>query len=75
MSVIKIKNEQGEFVDITVLQGPKGETGDTGPQGPKGDTGAAGQNGTSVSVIEATSESNAITLSQQNPNNIYYWSE
>ena len=37
--------------------------------------GINGQDGTSVSVIEATSESNAISLSQQNPNNIYYWSE
>lgn len=59
---------QGE----TGPQGPQGEKGETGPQGPKGDTGPAG---TSVSVIEATDEATAISLSQQNPNNVYYWSE
>ena len=69
MSVIKIKNESGEFVDIPVIQGPQGEQGIQGPTGP------AGQDGTSVSVIQAASESEAITLSQQNPNNIYYWTE
>ena len=69
MSLIKIKNEQGEFIDIPVIQGPPGPKGDTGDIGPQGLA------GTSVNVIEATSESNAISLSQQNPNNIYYWSE
>lgn len=60
------------------IQGEKGDKGDTGEQGPKGETGATGPqgpSGTSVNVIRATDESNAITLSQQNPNNIYYWSE
>lgn len=33
MSVLKIKNEHNEWVDITTIQGPKG---DTGPQGPAG---------------------------------------
>ena len=90
MSIIKIKNESGEFVDIPVIrgsqgiqgiqgtagpQGPKGDTGATGPQGPKGDAGEPGPAGTSIIVIEATNESNAISLSQQNPNNVYYWSE
>lgn len=72
-----IKGPKGD----TGPQGPQGEKGDTGlqgetgpqgPQGPKGDTGPAG---TSVSVIEATDEATAISLSQQNPNNVYYWSE
>ena len=75
MSAIKIRNEEGQFVDIPVIQGPQGIQGETGPTGPQGPTGPAGSDGTSVSVIQATSESNAITLSQQNPNNIYYWSE
>lgn len=63
------QGEKGE----TGLQGPKG---DTGPQGPKGDTGPqgpAGRDGTSVNVIKADSESQALELSQNNPNNIYYW--
>lgn len=56
-------------------KGDKGDTGETGPQGPKGDTGPQGPSGTSVSVIQATDENNAISLSQSNPNNIYYWEE
>ena len=72
MSVIKVKNESGRFVDIPVIQGPQGEQGIQGPTGP---TGPAGQNGTSVNVVQATDESTAISLSQSNPNNIYYWSE
>ncbi len=72
MSVIKVKNESGQFVDIPVIQGPQGEQGIQGPTGP---TGPAGQNGTSVNVVQATDESTAISLSQSNPNNIYYWSE
>ena len=72
MSVIKVRNEEGEFVDIPVIQGAKGDKGDIGPQGEQG---LPGQDGTSVNVVEATDENNAISLSQQNPNNIYYWSE
>lgn len=72
MSVVKVKNEDGEFIDIPVIQGEKGEKGDTGPQGLPGPVGPAG---TSVNVIEATDEANAITLSLQNPNNIYFWGE
>lgn len=75
MSVIKVKNENGEFVDIPVIQGPQGEQGPTGATGPQGPTGPAGQDGTSVSVIEAADETTAISLSTQNPNNIYFWEE
>lgn len=162
MSVIKIRDESGEFVDIPVIKGEKGEngpsnvltigsvtSGDTAsaiitgespnqvlnlvlPKGDKGDTGAQGEDGipgtsgqdgadgvspnisvkvnnatqyiltitdaddsfdtpnlkgqngtdgqdgvdgTSVLVIEATDENNALTLSTQNPNNIYFWEE
>lgn len=75
MSVIKVRNEKGEFVDIPVIQGAKGNKGDKGDIGPQGEQGPPGQDGTSVNVVEATDENNAISLSQQNPNNIYYWSE
>lgn len=61
MATIKVKDsETGEFVEIPVLQGSPGEPG---------------QDGTSVNVIKANSEVEAITLSAQNPNNIYYWVE
>ena len=42
---------------------------------PKGANGQDGVDGTSVLVIEATDENNALTLSTQNPNNIYFWEE
>lgn len=118
MSVIKIRNEEGLFVDIPVIQGEQGATGEAGQDGVDGSKiysspltpenftegidgdwyirtttydmyekvdgewvvrlnlkGPTGENGASVNVIQATDENNAITLSQQNPNNIYYWSE
>lgn len=74
MATIKIK-EGNEFVDISTIQGPIGPQGEQGTQGPQGPAGQDGANGTSVSVIQATDEATAISLSQQNPNNIYYWSE
>ena len=72
MSVIKVRNELGQFVDIPVLQGEKGEQG---PQGKRGPQGPSGANGTSVTVVQATDENNAISLSTQHPNNIYFWEE
>ena len=82
-----LKGDQGiqGIKGDTGLQGAQGAKGDTGltgaqgiqgiqgVQGIKGDTGATGANGTSVSVILASNEANAITLSTANPNNIYYW--
>lgn len=65
MSVIKVK-DNNKFIDIATIQGPIGPQGEQGTQGPQGE---------SISVIQATDESNAISLSQQNPNNIYYWSD
>lgn len=53
-------------------QGPKGEQG---PQGERGPQGPSGANGTSVTVVQATDENNAISLSTQHPNNIYFWEE
>lgn len=53
-------------------QGPKGEQG---PQGERGPQGPSGANGTSVTVVQATDENNAISLSTKHPNNIYYWEE
>ena len=59
------KGEAFKYSDFT----PEQLEGLRGPQGEQGETGA------SVSVIQATTEEEAITLSQQNPNNIYYWQE
>lgn len=46
MSVIKVRNEDGEFVDIPVIKGDKGEKGDPGNKGDKGDPGSAGASAT-----------------------------
>lgn len=72
MSVIKVRNELGQFVDIPALKGEKGDKGETGATGPQG---PSGTNGTSVTVVQATDENNAISLSTQHPNNIYFWEE
>ena len=39
MPVLKYKTEDGKFVGLPIIQGPKGDTGPQGPQGEKGDTG------------------------------------
>ena len=38
-NILKIKNEQGEWIDIPSIEGERGPQGPIGPQGPKGDTG------------------------------------
>ena len=45
MSVLKIKNENGEWVGVPAIQGPQGPQGETGAQGltgPKGEPGPQG---------------------------------
>lgn len=44
-----------------------------GTNGTNGQDGQDGRDGTSVTVVQATDENNAISLSTQHPNNIYYW--
>ena len=55
MSVIKVRNELGQFVDIPALQGEKGDKGDTGATGATGANGKDGQDG--VSITSATAGS------------------
>ena len=65
-----------QWINQGKLQGPKGDTGEQGPigpTGPAGTNGQDGQDGTSVLAIKVSSEEEALTQSQQNPNNIYYW--
>lgn len=42
MSILRIRNADGEMVDVPLIPGPKG---DIGPQGPQGATGATGPQG------------------------------
>lgn len=51
MSILKLKNEQGQWVSVPTIkgdtgpQGPKGQTGSQGPKGQKGDKGDTGPKG------------------------------
>lgn len=58
MSVIRVRNEKGEFEEIPVIKGEKGEQG---------------EDGISVNCIKVADEQTAISQSAANPNNIYYW--
>ena len=42
MEILKIKDSQGNWIEVPAIIGPKGDTGEQGPQGqqgPKGDIG------------------------------------
>ena len=45
MSILKIKNEQGQWENIVTLKGDMGPAGPKGDKGDKGDTGATGATG------------------------------
>lgn len=66
MSVLKIKNELGEWQSIPTIQGPKGDTGNAGPQGP---TGADGEDAkiNGYNTVNIVAGEN-ITLEQENNN-------
>ena len=57
-------------LDFVIPKGDTGAKGDPGVQGPQGATGPAG---TSVNAIQAANEATALSLSTQNPNNVYFW--
>ena len=70
--------EDGYTVTTVTLNKSDGETINfelKAKNGVDGTNGQDGTDGTSVNVVQATDETNAISLSTANPNNIYYWSE
>lgn len=75
MAILRIKDENGNFIEIPAIKGTDGKDGIDGKDGTNGINGTNGKDGKSVEAIKANSETEAITLSQQNPNNIYYWSD
>lgn len=44
-SILKVKDKDGNIIDIPVITGPPGPQGEKGETGPKGDTGATGPQG------------------------------
>ena len=54
------------------LTGPAGPKGDTGDKGPQGDIGPKGD---SIQILQAKTETEARTLSAQNPSSIVVWVE
>ena len=55
MSVLKIKDSSGSWVDIPSIQGPPGPQGPQGEKGPKGDPGSSIQYFTAQTVNAAAS--------------------
>lgn len=55
MSILKIKNDMGEYIAVPALIGPQGPQGEQGEKGPKGDNGINGTN-VVVSSTEPTDE-------------------
>ena len=45
MSVLKIKDSNGNWIDIPAIKGEQGPAGERGPQGIQGETGATGPAG------------------------------
>lgn len=51
MAILRVKNENGEWIDVPAIVGPAGPAGEQGPagqdgvQGPKGDKGDTGERG------------------------------
>lgn len=66
MAILRIKDENDNFIEIPAIKGTDGKDGKDGIDG---------KDGTSITVVQATDENNAISLSTQHPNNIYYWEE
>lgn len=69
-NILQIKDENGNWVNIPAIvgprgpvgpQGPKGETGDVGPQGPQGVQGVQGPQGPQGEVGPAVDMSNYYT--------------
>ena len=45
MAILRIKDENGNFINIPTLKGEKGDVGPQGPQGEQGIQGPKGQDG------------------------------
>lgn len=80
MAILKVKNENGEWVDIPAVMGPPGPEGKQGPQGPQGPQG----NGltilgyySSVSALTAAVTSPKVGdtygIGSAPPYNLYMW--
>lgn len=44
-AILRVKDKDGNIIDIPAIKGDKGDPGDTGPQGPQGETGPTGPTG------------------------------
>ena len=77
MAILKFKDENGNFVDIPVIQGEKGEPFTyedfteeqlqalTGPEGPQGPQGEPGKDGVSEEYVNQAIQDALGTISQQ----------
>ena len=71
-TVRELATEHIRVVFEALPAGERGEPGRDGSPGAPGRDGLPGRDGVSVAAIQAASESEAMALSQANPNNIYF---
>lgn len=45
MPILKLKDKDGNWIEVPTLQGPRGARGEVGPQGPQGIQGPIGPEG------------------------------
>ena len=64
MSILKIKDDGNQWIDIPTIKGDKGDTGATGSQGPKGDAGADGFS--PVATVSKSGKVATITITDKN---------
>lgn len=66
MSVLKIKNSQGNWEDIPAIRGEAGPKGDTGNTGPAGPTGQNGQDGFSpIASVSQSGDTTTISITDK----------
>ena len=64
MSILKIKDNGNQWINIPTIKGDKGDIGATGSQGPKGDTGADGFS--PVATVSKSGKVATITITDKN---------
>ena len=65
-AIVKIRDENGNIIEIPAFRGPRGLTGETGPQGPKGDPGDATINDTATSSTSVWSSQKVVDYLNEN---------
>lgn len=65
-AIVKIRDENGNIIEIPAFRGPRGLSGEPGPQGPKGDPGDATINDTTTSSTSVWSSQKVVDYLNEN---------